>query len=279
MNFYDTCSLLDLQQAAFKSKFLISNYTIVELEQIKTSGTKDEDTKWSARKVLHLLAQNEDMYIVYFGKKTDEIIKEFSLPQNNDSRIVATAYEYYVEHGGSELTFVTSDLACKEIAKMMSLPTEFTLSKNVDDDYLGYKEIQMNDNELANFYSQILVNEENPFELKINEYLLITDNNNKIIDKYKWTAEGYVKVPFCKAESKMFGKITPYNQDPYQQLALDSLESNQITMLRGPAGSGKSLISFAYMFNLLERGKIDKIIVFCNTIATKGSAKLGSIIG
>ncbi len=124
MNFYDTCALLDLQQTAFESKFLISNYTIIELEQIKTSGTKDEDTKWSARKVLHLLAQNEDMYTVFFGKKTDEIIKEFSLPQSNDSRIVATAYEYYAEHGGSGLVFITSDLACKEIAKMMSLPTE-----------------------------------------------------------------------------------------------------------------------------------------------------------
>ena len=46
-------------------------------------------------------------------------------------------------------------------------------------------------------------------------------------------------------------------------------------MLRGKAGSGKSYLSFGYMFNLLEKGKIDKIICFCNTIATKGSAKLG----
>ena len=29
------------------------------------------------------------------------------------------------------------------------------------------------------------------------------------------------------------------------------------------------------MLNRLERGKIDKIIVFCNTVATKNSAKLG----
>lgn len=275
MNFYDTCALLDLQQTAFESKFLISNYTIIELEQIKTSGTKDEDTKWSARKVLHLLAQNEDMYTVFFGKKTDEIIKEFSLPQSNDSRIVATAYEYYAEHGGSGLVFITSDLACKEIAKMMSLPTELTLSKNVEDDYYGYKEVIMNDEDLAIFYEKIINNKENRFDLKINEYLLISDNSNKIIDKYKWTAEGYVKIPFCKAESRMFGKITPRNYDPYQQLALDSLENNQITMLRGPAGSGKSYLAFGHMFSLLDRGKIDKIIIFCNTVATKGSAKLG----
>ena len=29
------------------------------------------------------------------------------------------------------------------------------------------------------------------------------------------------------------------------------------------------------MFDLLEKGKISKIIIFCNTVATKGSAKLG----
>ena len=30
---------------------------------------------------------------------------------------------------------------------------------------------------------------------------------------------------------------------------------------------------------LLEKGEIDKIIIFCNTVATKDSAKLGLIIG
>ena len=46
-------------------------------------------------------------------------------------------------------------------------------------------------------------------------------------------------------------------------------------MIRGAAGTGKSYLSFGYMFDLLEKGKISKIIIFCNTVATKGSAKLG----
>ena len=46
-------------------------------------------------------------------------------------------------------------------------------------------------------------------------------------------------------------------------------------MLRGPAGTGKSYLAFGHMFALLEEGVIDKIIIFCNTVATKGSAKLG----
>jgi predicted ribonuclease YlaK len=45
--------------------------------------------------------------------------------------------------------------------------------------------------------------------------------------------------------------------------------------LRGPAGTGKSLLALGYLFYLKEHHKIDKIIIFCNTVATVGSAKLG----
>ena len=46
-------------------------------------------------------------------------------------------------------------------------------------------------------------------------------------------------------------------------------------MIKGPAGSGKSYLSLAYLLHRLEKNKIDKIIIFCNTVATKDSAKLG----
>ena len=146
-------------------------------------------------------------------------------------------------------------------------------SKHIE--YCGYREIQLNDIELANFYENIFPNNINNWNLRNNEYLLIKDKTNIIVDKYRWHNKKYNIIPFHKAESKMFGKIIPKNNDVYQQIALDSLANNQITMLRGPAGSGKSYLAFGYMFSLLEKGKIDKIIVFCNTVATKGSAKLG----
>ena len=58
-------------------------------------------------------------------------------------------------------------------------------------------------------------------------------------------------------------------------LLADSLANNTITMVKGPAGSGKTYLSLGYLMHLLENHKIDKIIVFCNTVATKDSAKLG----
>lgn len=271
MIFYDTCSLLDLQQKAFKSKFLISNITLVELELIKTSGIKDEETKWSARKLLHLLANTKNCYTtLVYNTKLDEEIEKYGLILNNDSRIIISAYNAF--QANENIIFTTSDLACSEIAKSLGIPTNFILNNTIEDKYTGYKEINMSDKDLAFFYNNILPNNINHYDLKNNEYLLIR-NNGKIVDKYKWLNNKYIQISFCKAESQMFGKIIP--KDEYQHIALDSLIHNQITMLRGPAGSGKSYLSFGYMFSLLEKGKIDKIIVFCNTVATKGSAKLG----
>jgi predicted ribonuclease YlaK len=71
----------------------------------------------------------------------------------------------------------------------------------------------------------------------------------------------------------MFGNVKPI--DPYQELAMDSFKNNKITLIKGPAGTGKSLLSLAFLFKALEENKIDKIIIFCNTVATAGSAKLG----
>ena len=275
MKFYDTCALLELQQDVLKSKFIISSITLSELESIKTSANKDEETKWAARRLLHLLEENEGVYFVvpYNSNTDDEILKTHGLIINNDNRIIASALNY--NKIDTDLIFVTSDLSCKAIAKTLGLNTEFAFANYADDDYLGYYEIQMNNLELANFYEKVYSDNHNVWKLKDNEYLIIKDNTNSIIDKYRWYNNKYISVPFHKAESKMFGKIVPKDNDIYQQLALDSLINNQITMLRGPAGSGKSYLAFGYMFDLLEKGKIDKIIIFCNTVATKGSAKLG----
>ena len=57
--------------------------------------------------------------------------------------------------------------------------------------------------------------------------------------------------------------------------ALDSLSTNEVTMLCGKPGSGKTYLAFGYLFDQLEKGKLDRIIVFCNPVVAKNAAKLG----
>lgn len=276
--FMDTCSILNAQEAAFDSdsKFYISNITINELENIKTSGTKDEETKYAARTLLHLLEKNPDKYeIVLYKNSYLERLLDFDLPNTPDSKIIATAYCFFLDNNIQDGIFLTADLACKAIAHSIGLTVDFPKEEDDVDDYTGYYEAICDDNELALFYGDYLVNNVNHYNLLDNQYILLKNSSGEVIDKYKWHENKYNAIPFLKADSRMFGKVVPLNGDPYQQLAFDSLSNNQITMLRGAAGSGKSLISLAYLFSLLEHGKINKIIVFCNTVAAKGAAKLG----
>ena len=79
--YYDTNVLLELQDRMFDlGYFHISNITIDELESIKTSGTKDEETKYAARQVLHMLDENRDKFsIVPYLESYLEKVGNFSI--------------------------------------------------------------------------------------------------------------------------------------------------------------------------------------------------------
>ena len=276
MKFFDTNALILLQKRAFEEKFIISSITLNELEQIKTSKTKDEETKWSARQILRLLADNEDKYeIEIYKTHLDDEIKTLDLPLSEDSKIIVCAKEAFIKRNCLNTgIFITEDLACKKIAECVGLKTEYVRQEQ-DEEYTGYITVSLSEEELARFYAVTLPENLNEYGLLNNQYLLL-EFNGEIADKYKWNAEtGYEEVSFRTVESQMFGKITPIKGDVYQQCALDSLCNNQVTVMRGPAGSGKSYLALGYLMSQLDRGKIDKIIIFSNTVSVRGAAKLG----
>ena len=253
MYFYDTCALLNELEQAFREPFYIADTTLYELEEIKVSKNKDDDVKAKARRLCRLLNENFDKYTVIR-------VHHFDLP--NDQKIIKGA-----EIAG-QCIFKTADLACRLLAVAAGLQVEYETTE--EDNYLGYKKIIFEtEDDTIDFYNNML---ENKYDLLENEYLFIYVKD-QLIDKYRWTSEGYKKVPFPCFDSKTIGKLKP--KDEYQMAAMDSLKHNQFTVLRGPAGTGKSLIAMSYLMECLEKGVIDKIIVFCNTVATAGSARLG----
>lgn len=273
--FYDTCSLLNELHSAFENDFFyISSVTLEELENIKTSSSKDQDIKYRARQLLHLLFENKDKYkVVIFQKEWETAISNFSyLSDNNDSKIIYSAF--ITDTGISfDLIFKTDDLCCAALAKQIGLTVETTYEQMKLDNYTGFIEKTISNEELVAFYSKDNLETENHFNLLENQYLIVKDENGKIADSFKWKNGNYEQVLFPVLKTDMFGMIKP--KDEYQKLAIDSLLSNKITVLRGPAGSGKSYLSFAALFQKLEKHEIDKIIIFCNTVATANSAKLG----
>lgn len=274
VKFYDTCSLLLGLDDIFDEPFIISSITLKELEDIKTSSHKDISQKYQVRKALKLLKDNQDKYTVYIFT-TDMLrpIDEQNLPITNDMRILATAISYDKMVRPDEVIFVTSDMSLYHIANLFfgDGNIEFYQPKPPVI-YDGYKDITMDEDEMAHFYSTQGFNH---YDLLVNEYLIVRNSQGEIVDKLCWTGANYRNVNYNEMNSLQFGKIKAYKDDVYQAFAIDSLYKNKITLLKGLPGSGKTTLALGYLFSLLEKNKIDKIVIFCNTVATKDSAKLG----
>ena len=274
--FYDTCSLLLKVDTLFEDNnpIVISSVTLNELENIKTAMNKDPDVKYAARKLLHMLAENPYSYEVHiFNMNMLEPITEKALSITEDTKILATAIDYDRTRHPDETVFVTNDLALKNIANLFFGNDSIeSVYEEAEDDYKGYLEIQMSDEAMTEFYSNPNTN---LYDLKINEYIVVYDEIGDPVDTLCWTGDTYRHLNYKSFNSRYFGEVRPHRGDIYQAIFADSLINNTITMVKGPAGTGKTYLSLAYLFSQLERGKIDKIIVFCNTVATKNSAKLG----
>ena len=276
--FYDTCSLLLKTNHLFDEedvKVVISSISLQELEDIKTANNKDAEIKYSARKLLNILNENPKAYEIWTFKEDmlKPIIEKGFDYINNDLRILACAFNYdYTQHP-DETVFVTNDLALKAIANCFFGEDSIeSVNQEQLDQYTGFKEIQLSDQELSDLYSNLNYNW---FDLYINEYVIIKDCGGSLVDRLCWTGETHRRLNYKDFQSHWFGSIRPIKGDTYQMLLADSLANNQITMVKGPAGSGKTYMSLGYLMYQLENHKIDKIIVFCNTVATKDSAKLG----
>lgn len=276
--FYDTCSLLSLGQRIFteaQTPFYISSITLKELENIKNSSYKDQNTKFKARKLLHLLNENIGNYtLVHYQKEWDKLLEASPiLDLNNDSRIIISAIETRDANIESEIIFITEDLSCKMLALAAGLQVQYIATE--ESTSTGYRELYFTtDEELADFYN-IVYSKNNFLNMVCGEYVIIYDKDNEPVDCYVLTKENHLErlSEYLTLDTYTFGRIEP--KDYYQLAAIDSMKRNQITALRGAAGTGKSLLALGYLFYLKERHKIDKIIIFCNPVATMGAAKLG----
>ena len=280
-NFYDTCSLILNKDNLFKNKeekIIISSITLEELENLKTSNKTDIDNKIAVRHLLHQLNEHiGDYEVCVFRENMLCPIQEENLTVNNDMKILATAIFYNDRLQDNNFYFITNDLSLKTIARLFFDDSQIESIAEEEDTYIGYKVIQFQDEkEMEFFYSNYLNYSIYP-DININEYLILKSPTGEVIDRLVYTENGYRNISFETFDSKEFGRIRPL--DIQQQMAADSFTHNKLTMIRGKAGSGKSVLALGYLFNQLEKGRIDKIIVFCNTVAAKGAAKLGYMPG
>lgn len=234
IKFYDTCSLLAIANN-IKEKFVISSITLQELEDIKNNRFKSEDVRCAARKLLHFLDECPSQWeVVIYREPMEKRITDKFLAISNDTKILACA-DYY-NSITEEVEFVTNDFALKMLAGLF-FPKERIISVIPPKENKGFKEVYLNEDELAHLYSNM---HENIYDLLENEYLIVYTEDGELVDKLKWRNGALVPIAYGNFDSLHFGKVKPYKDDPYQALLADSLISNKITIVKGRAGSGKA---------------------------------------
>lgn len=245
-------------------KFYISSTTLQELEHIKVSRNKDEETKYRARKVLHLLDENTNKYdVIIVTDQILSIIEKLGLENTPDNQICACASTI------DDILFITNDIACKMIArKIFGLSVESIIDEETE--YKGFVEKSLSDEEMAYFYENQF---KNIYGLLTNEYLILKNDKDEVVDTLKWNGEIYEAVRCKPYKSNMFGTLKPL--DEIQSCAMDSINCNDITVLYGKAGSGKTTLPLNYIMQGLEKGKFKKLYIIYSFEPLKGAKTLG----
>ena len=269
--FYDTCSILAEidNDDLFIERFYISSTSLHELENIKTSKNKTEDVRYKARKLSHLLDEHCNDYdvVVYNFEISDYIVGTLGLDATiPDNQIVGTA-KYISEK--EDIAFITNDICLKNIARSLGLEVCSVENNNLGE-YKGFVEKSLSEEDMAYFYEH---NSENMFGLLINQYLILKDEKDEIVDAYRWNGTQHESLFKKNIQSLYFDKLK--SKDIYQSCAIDSLMNCTITAITGKAGSGKSLLALMSAMYLIEKGKYDRIVVMFNPTKTRGASDMG----
>lgn len=231
VKFFDTNALLALKETAFEDFFACSHKTLEEIENIKTSGRKDEEVKYRARKLARLFDSNSNYKVCNFNySDIVELIGSKGIELSPDSIIVAEAYLYSKDN---DIEFVTDDINCKNIAKNIFGLTVASVSNMEGNIYKGYIQIEgtteeINEQMLNLDYSKIYTN----------EYCIIHN-----LDDDRWTEMRYNGEVFDTLRLPPSKSIKGKNS--LQRCALDALLNKDIGIVAILGGYGSGCTMFA----------------------------------
>lgn len=124
--------------------------------------------------------------------------------------------------------------------------------------YSGIREVTLTDEHMAQFYEF----QANIFDLLINEYLIIRNSANEVVDKLRWDGSKFIKLSFAK--------IKEFKPKSYKQECCFDLIYNKnipIKIIAGVAGSGKSKIAIKHGLHYLEKQWVDRIFIIRHNVA------------
>jgi PhoH-like ATPase len=261
----DTNTLIENPEIIKQYDVVILSHVYREIEKLKLR----ENTSYKARVVSRYINECCDNSNFDFTDYKFTLNEEFD-PLYEDNKILQALVE-----NKDEYCLVSFDTLLKFKAKAFGI--DVVELEDKQSDYKGYREITLDEFELANFYECMI----NKWNLLENEYLILKDLEGNVIDKLKWSGHKFENLNYKKIDSKYVGKVSPRNIQ--QELMLDLLQDNKtkIKVVTGGYGTGKDYLGLANFLHYLEKGKFEKIVWIRNNIEalTSETKQIGYLPG
>ena len=258
----------------------ISTITIKELEHIKNGN--DDKVKFKAREAVRsILTSNQFNVVLSDNKKIDKMLKKYSfLSDIPDHRILCAAEIEAIEQN-KNIIFLTSDALQYLFAMHMPhleavYPMGTELVEKYEEDWAGWGKYYPTEKEMALLYADPKINS---LRCKTNEFAEIYDGS-QLKDLVFWTGQEYRPLKYKEIKSDFLGQtIRPLNIE--QKMAFDLLQNPNIPvkLLTGVPGSGKDFLMFLHAWDLVQKGKKDKIIFIRNLVPFKDAPEIGFLEG
>lgn len=265
-NIFMSLRKLDNLKKAFPDRtFFVTRGTLQELDRLKSA---EGQRGFEARNGLRLIRENADLFQFLDTLNGDRPTFDRT---KVDGDIIVGAANY-------DFTILTNDLSMASIATSEHVQVE-NFYEQPDNYSNGYfiKEVGEELKEENEFSVGLRAKEE--FGAKVNQFIVLLEYGRTHtifrVDEVGLTKTLTDTKQKVAIKSKEFGALTPKAGDIAQVLAFDMVGEQDISLLTGPAGSGKTLIMLAKQFEMLEKGDIQKITVFVNPEKARGAKTLG----
>lgn len=279
MKVYDTSALLNLKdELKLDEDCYIPILVLKELENIKTSYSKDEETKYYARKIANMLQEVKTQTELVSLRTIQKLLKKYSdaLEDNNDSRIILEAKILAEKH---PVHFFTGDRCQFLLIQKLFPEIEATYLEDISKEYLddGYRYITPSPEQWVALYDK--ENTTNIFNCYVNEYILLKDENDKVKDIARWDGEAYVRLGCEPIDTMYYGRVEPRNIE--QKCYLDALQNPAVPIVSvvANAGVGKTFLAFLQGLAAVERGEYNKIVYIRNNYEVAQTKEIGFLEG
>lgn len=266
----DTNILMSLESydsllARCEGKITIPMYVLEELDNLKN---KEGDKGFKARRALRNIEKYADDIEIYLP--TDDEYRYF-LPAcwstgKMDNEIINSAA--ILKYAGNQVKVLSNDLNVR--LKCESVEIDAESYYEIIEINSGWLQANLSEEECLSLDDEAIAS-----MLKTGQYLLVDEKSTgDLFAIYSRDNENKIRCVVPRhIYSSHFGRIEAL--DEFQMCAIDSLYKDNLTVITGKAGSGKTLLSLSYALQEVLSGKRSKLIIFANPVKTRGSEQLG----